>query len=270
MNEPLSASPIQPQPAPDRYDELDSILDDLRERSAVVPHWEFCEGFIAALLCCRRDIEPGEYLGVLLDDARGESGAEPDGPSPFADTAQFERFMTLWHERWSEIAAELDAEVETLADEGAYEPQLFDLRGLVASLPPEQRDGLEMAELPAFAQLWALGFMAVVDSWPEEWAPPRDKEDRRLVEHALETIDALTGDDAGPLDFSPYDDADAPSVSRTRFEQFGAALAAVYDLYDVFQSLGPRVEPLRKASEPGRNDPCWCGSGRKFKKCHGA
>lgn len=20
---------------------------------------------------------------------------------------------------------------------------------------------------------------------------------------------------------------------------------------------------------PGRNDPCWCGSGRKFKKCHG-
>lgn len=22
-------------------------------------------------------------------------------------------------------------------------------------------------------------------------------------------------------------------------------------------------------SEPGRNDPCWCGSGKKFKKCHG-
>jgi uncharacterized protein YecA (UPF0149 family) len=20
----------------------------------------------------------------------------------------------------------------------------------------------------------------------------------------------------------------------------------------------------------GRNDPCWCGSGRKYKKCHGA
>jgi hypothetical protein len=20
--------------------------------------------------------------------------------------------------------------------------------------------------------------------------------------------------------------------------------------------------------EPGRNDPCWCGSGKKFKKCH--
>ncbi|MGH2669853.1 MAG: SEC-C metal-binding domain-containing protein, partial [bacterium] len=23
------------------------------------------------------------------------------------------------------------------------------------------------------------------------------------------------------------------------------------------------------ASKPGRNDPCWCGSGKKYKKCHG-
>jgi preprotein translocase subunit SecA len=24
------------------------------------------------------------------------------------------------------------------------------------------------------------------------------------------------------------------------------------------------------AHQVGRNDPCWCGSGRKFKRCHGA
>jgi uncharacterized protein len=30
------------------------------------------------------------------------------------------------------------------------------------------------------------------------------------------------------------------------------------------------VEPIRKAETPGRNDPCPCGSGKKFKKCHGA
>lgn len=28
------------------------------------------------------------------------------------------------------------------------------------------------------------------------------------------------------------------------------------------------IEPL-KVTQPGRNDPCWCGSGKKFKKCHG-
>jgi uncharacterized protein YecA (UPF0149 family) len=27
------------------------------------------------------------------------------------------------------------------------------------------------------------------------------------------------------------------------------------------------VEPIQAAAEPGRNDPCPCGSGKKFKKC---
>ncbi len=31
----------------------------------------------------------------------------------------------------------------------------------------------------------------------------------------------------------------------------------------------PRLLPQEKSSTPGRNDPCWCGSGKKFKKCHG-
>jgi preprotein translocase subunit SecA len=34
---------------------------------------------------------------------------------------------------------------------------------------------------------------------------------------------------------------------------------------------GPRVEQRRvdAIDQIGRNDPCWCGSGKKFKKCHG-
>jgi hypothetical protein len=38
----------------------------------------------------------------------------------------------------------------------------------------------------------------------------------------------------------------------------------------IARSMGGRVEepppPPRRA--PGRNEPCWCGSGRKYKKCH--
>jgi preprotein translocase subunit SecA len=30
------------------------------------------------------------------------------------------------------------------------------------------------------------------------------------------------------------------------------------------------IEPRHVDKEPGRNDPCWCGSGKKYKKCHGA
>jgi hypothetical protein len=32
---------------------------------------------------------------------------------------------------------------------------------------------------------------------------------------------------------------------------------------------GPKQETVRAAPRPGRNDPCPCGSGRKWKKCHG-
>jgi preprotein translocase subunit SecA len=29
-------------------------------------------------------------------------------------------------------------------------------------------------------------------------------------------------------------------------------------------------QPVTADKEPGRNDPCPCGSGKKYKKCHGA
>lgn len=30
----------------------------------------------------------------------------------------------------------------------------------------------------------------------------------------------------------------------------------------------PKHEPIRKQETPGRNDPCYCGSGKKYKNCH--
>jgi uncharacterized protein len=59
-------------------------------------------------------------------------------------------------------------------------------------------------------------------------------------------------------------------VSDERLNDFGAAIWAVYDLAQIGRSLGPRIEPVRREATPGRNDPCPCGSGKKYKKCHGA
>jgi preprotein translocase subunit SecA len=35
-------------------------------------------------------------------------------------------------------------------------------------------------------------------------------------------------------------------------------------------ATGPRQIVKSERENIGRNDPCWCGSGKKFKKCHGA
>ena len=54
------------------FDTLDNILDDLRERFEETPQWEFCEGFMAALVCCRRAIPDSEWLPMLLGVDEGE------------------------------------------------------------------------------------------------------------------------------------------------------------------------------------------------------
>ena len=49
-----------------------------------------------------------------------------------------------------------------------------------------------------------------------------------------------------------------------------AAFRAAVQDPDVPRGAGPRQDPfVHGASKLGRNDPCSCGSGKKFKKCHG-
>jgi preprotein translocase subunit SecA len=33
---------------------------------------------------------------------------------------------------------------------------------------------------------------------------------------------------------------------------------------------GDVPQPVQRGPKIGRNDPCWCGSGKKYKRCHGA
>jgi uncharacterized protein len=48
-------------------------------------------------------------------------------------------------------------------------------------------------------------------------------------------------------------------------------VAAVADLADLTHDARYRVDTVRRdAPKIGRNDPCPCGSGRKFKQCHGS
>ena len=254
--------------SPEEFDEIDAILDDLRQRFDETPQWEFCEGFMAALIVCRRAIPQSEYLPVLLDTGE-QDGEVDDGLGSFADAAQRERFLELWQRRWNDIAQGLAAEVKSLDDERAYHPEVMDVRGAVAALPEAERAEMAGEILPSFAQVWAVGFMYAVENWPDEWQPPRDKEARKWLDEALQRMVALTEDDEDEPTLSVFDDEGVPTVSVNRFNAFADAVWAVYDLRELWRNIGPRVEALQKPAVPGRNDPCFCGSGKKYKKCHG-
>ncbi|MBJ7514316.1 MAG: SEC-C domain-containing protein, partial [Acidimicrobiia bacterium] len=76
---------------------------------------------------------------------------------------------------------------------------------------------------------------------------------------------------AAPERALTYSAADEPVQGASAL----AAAAVGFD--DGTGAMGPAPEaempaqaPVRVERAPGRNEPCWCGSGKKFKTCHGA
>ena len=252
------------------FDELDAILDDLRVRYDETPQWEFCEGFMAAVICTRRPLEDDDVFAALLGLPVAGEAPDPDEQGSFADDAQRERFMSLWNQRRAEVSTALDSEVDSLEDERCYHPEVIDVRGAVAEMPPEEQAAFKGEELPAFAQVWALGFMFAVECWPDEWTAPRDKDAAKWLDDALQAVVAMTEDDTAAPEVSPLSEEGTPSTSIARLNAFGEAIWAVYDLRELWKTLGPKVETVRVGATPGRNDLCYCGSGKKYKKCHGA
>jgi uncharacterized protein len=252
------------------FELLDDILADLRTRHDETPQWEFCEGFMAALVCCRRTIAPSEYLPALLglsSDALYAADEEDQGS--FSGPQQLAQFMALWRQRMQELTRALDAPVESLSDDAAYQPEMMDMRGAIASMSEAERADMPPGTPPSYGQIWALGFMYAVETWPEEWGPPRDRDAARLLDQALSAIVALTEDDVEPPTLCLYAEDGPPSVSAKRLQVLGEALWGVYDLRELWRSIGPRIDTVRVAPTPGRNDPCSCGSGKKYKKCCG-
>jgi SEC-C motif-containing protein len=88
----------------------------------------------------------------------------------------------------------------------------------------------------------------------------------------LELIDTFRGgpkDDEGVVEFMAWytpsdEDEEVEHHERAYFERHDGRWYFV-------RGEDPRQEPIRReAPKVGRNDPCPCGSGKKYKKCCGA
>jgi SEC-C motif-containing protein len=114
---------------------------------------------------------------------------------------------------------------------------------LVATTDPSTRGGIDRAAV-------------------ERWA--RESQWRGLV--ILATSGGGSDDDSGVVEFqATYDASGARHVhhERSRFRRRDGSW-----LYVDGEALKPA--PTRRADTPGRNDPCPCRSGKKYKRCCGA
>lgn len=60
------------------------------------------------------------------------------------------------------------------------------------------------------------------------------------------------------------------ALSQLVVTQFGNDRSKLQALSDEAQSVFVSADAPELLPKLGRNDPCWCGSGKKFKRCHGA
>jgi uncharacterized protein len=265
MREPPSLPPMT-SPAPDPAADAaltDADFDALGELLAgdwapeTTMDLEQLDGFLAGVICAPRVVMPSVYMPAVFG---GGSPAFPD-----IETAQ--RFYGLLMRRHNQIARALNEPIERLDDPRAYVPFLIEWDE-DAELARQMVEAGEIPRVPRYGELWARGFMEAVHLARDDWAavPQDDEEGARLVEESLTAIVALVPDDEA-------DDAGEAQSIDERDQLVADALIAVYDLREYWRDVQfeqIRVkEPIRREPKVGRNDPCPCGSGRKFKQCHG-
>ena len=117
-------------------------------------------------------------------------------------------------------------------------------------------------------EMWAYGFMQGIELCRQDWQPLFDDPAAR---DALRPIHLL-----GAEGLSEAEEALTrwPAQREKLAAQIAASVAAIYRFWLPRRQV--QHERLvastfrREGPKPGRNDPCPCGSGKKFKKCCGA
>jgi preprotein translocase subunit SecA len=100
----------------------------------------------------------------------------------------------------------------------------------------------------------------------------------QMIFHVEVVVEGQNGDGAGPSPVPQRPSASSSSTGGGRVSYSGAAQAqgalamAAAAGAEEMAAEPSHVEQRRvdESRQVGRNDPCWCGSGRKYKKCHGA
>ena len=197
------------------------------------------EGFLTAVLATPRLVKPSEWTPWIWDVDAGEI-------SPgFESTEEAERILSLVMRLYNGVAAAL------VPGAGEFEP-LF-------------ADGDAEA-----ATNWCSGFLAGTRFESDTWAD--------LIDERPKWFAPILGlgleDDQGPPprkgQIERWTRDVGPAVTRIHAYWFEQRQAGEPGWSAESAQSGRGPGPVRVERAPGRNDPCPCGSGRKYKRCCGA
>lgn len=203
------------------------------------------DGFLTAIVCGPKTIMPSEWIRWVWDMENGED--EPE----FKDEVQAQRILGLLMRHMNDIAHTLHQAPEQ------YEPLLME--------NPNGGDPIPVLDE------WCSGFMKGVQLDSEGWLPVTvgkpDWISTIMLYGTEEGWEALKKKNLSLDDHKALADGLAGSVQKIH------ALWLEHRRKQIADGTLPGVvrrEPIRNPNKVGRNDPCPCGSGKKFKQCHGS
>ena len=242
-------------------DALDALCQRLHGFGAELSI-EYVDGWLSALACVARPVARDEWLPLLTDDAFDRAYGDPEDAAPALAALEARRRV---------LASQLHAQaLDDAPDQLRLSPLMT---AWDASMRAEQVAagglGAEQAEdLLRTGVVWAEGFHDATEAMAADWpGPDLDTEEGVFLASCLTHVFALL---LPPDELEAYLAEEYPGQTLTRDDLVDEACFAVQDLRLFGLEHAPTPEPRKVQAQPGRNDPCPCGSGKKFKKCHGA
>ncbi|MGB8410944.1 MAG: UPF0149 family protein [Gallionella sp.] len=226
----------------EEMDELDSFLmsDATSDETMML---DCLDGYLTAIVTGPVTLKPSEWL------PRVWGTTEKDEPA-FDTLAQAERITGLIFRHLNDIIWRLQQNPDT------FEP-VFD----TTVYPDESREYTD-------GEMWAYGYMTGIDLQRRNWKAFFDQPSSVEV---LRPIYLLGAEDVTPEEAEL---SRTPEQRDELSEQIPASVAWIYRFWQPYRrAIAERTIATsfqREYPKVGRNDPCPCGSGKKFKKCCGA
>ena len=225
------------QPLTDiELDKLTDVLKRFGDKRAM--NLEMMDGFFAALICGPETVLPSEYLPEIWG---GDVVNEPI----FQTKPILEEFISLVTQHWNAIC-------RTLQSGEVFLPLLLDDENGVAR-----------------ANDWANGFMRGMGVRRDSWVTLMDDEEQA---GSLVPILAPAHENHPDPEMRPYKEPISAEMREKLIVGAATGVAAIYDYFEAERALAARRSGAsttfrRSAPKVGRNEPCPCGSGKKFKHC---
>lgn len=201
------------------------------------------DGFLCGVIVQPRLVDADEWLPFVFD-AGGHRWGEAE---PSAEQRRARELILRRHSALNRSIAEF----------GAFDPYVLE------PMPAEGDSVGPVDPVREALSPWISGFDQAL-----QLLPGLGKLGDPEVDSVLSELLRFLPEDANAEAAPPVSEAGSTASLDAAI---GALVAEVANLYEVTAPMRYKVDTLRRdAPKVGRNDPCPCGSGRKFKQCHGA